>query len=141
MFTKENDKSFYNKNRGNQLNGCGLRHRSYLILIYLIIIMMCFGFSFACFHGDVDAATVYGHVYCSNGMACPQNITLLIYMNGQLINRVRTDHSKNYRIFLHPGEYEVIMNLGGESWGTNIRSSSNPIRQDIHPYRKTNGRR
>ena len=135
MFGRENFMNYYNEMTSDQLNYSRSLRISYHISIYIALIVMCLAYSISFISTTANAATVYGHIYCSKDMNCTQNtFILLIYEDNRLINRVRTDNKRNYRVFLDPGSYEVKMDIKGKSWGTTIRSSSNPIRQDIYPH-------
>lgn len=135
MYEIKNFMNFFNKKIINQFNDFHLLHKSYCFLIHLTLIAICLGFAFGFLSKDINAATVYGHIHCSKDMECPQKITLSIYKDNKLIKKVRTDNRKDYMVFLDPGEYKVKIDLKGEPWEANIRSSSNPIRQDIYPHR------
>jgi len=135
MFGRENFTNCYNETTSDQLKYFRSLSIAYHISIYIALIVMCLASYILFLSQTANAATVYGHIYCSQDMNCPQKtFTLLIFEGNQLINRVRTDNKRNYRVFLNPGSYEVKMNIKGKSWGTTIRSSSNPIRQDIYPH-------
>ena len=134
MFGRENFMNYYNETTSDQLNYSRSLSIAYHVASYIALIVMCLASSISVLAKTANAATVYGHIYCSNDMNCSQKkITLSFFKGENLTNSVQTDNKGNYRVFLSPGSYEVKMNIKGRAWGTTIRSSSNPIRQDIYP--------
>lgn len=139
MYGIKNLMNFFHEKTNRKFNDFQLLQKSYCILIYLILTVMCLGFSVVLLPKHANAGTVYGHINCNGSMQCPQRIRFSIHQGKTLIKRVSTDNKRDYRVFLEPGRYEVKINLQGKFWEANIRSSSNPIRQDIYPIRR-NGR-
>jgi hypothetical protein len=134
--------NLFHKKTSKGFNGFQLVQRSYCVLTYLILMAMFLGFLVGFLPNHANAGTIYGHIHCSGSMQCPQRITFSIFKDRELrdlIRRVSTDNNRDYRVFLNPGQYYVKIDLNGKSWEANIRSSSNPIRQDIYPI-PINGR-
>ena len=71
MFGTKSFMNFFNEKTGIQFNGFWLLYRSCHILIHLTLMAMCLGFSLSFLPETANAATVYGHIYCSEDMSCP----------------------------------------------------------------------
>ncbi|MGA1841497.1 MAG: hypothetical protein ACMUIU_12810 [bacterium] len=139
MYGIKNLMNIFHKKTSKKFTGFYSAQKSYRILTFLILMAICLVFFTVSLPNYANAGTVYGHIHCSRSMQCPQRITFSIYSGRDLIKRLSTDNNRDYTVFLAPGQYTVKIDLRGGSWEANIRSSSNPIRQDIYPIR-VNGR-
>jgi len=80
-----------------------------------------------------EAGIVYGRVTCDSCKTSGITLSLTNSNNGKSYS-VRTDGNSYYRISLPQGRYEVFAFIDRKPFEAKIKSSANPVRQDIYLY-------
>lgn len=98
--------------------------------IYIAGMILCLAFVIVFSVSSVDAGMVYGKVYSSNMPLRNTRLTFTKTNGGTpiIVINVITDQSGNYNVMLPRGNYSVSYG----SFSANIRSYSNPRRQNIN---------
>lgn len=117
-----------NKKTGSQFNGSRLAHKSCPILIYVALMVMCFGVLLFLVPDTANAGEVYGRIKCSN---CSSRILLIFKRGDRVIEEVSANDGQ-YRVYLSPGNYDVEIKSNGMIGSYTVRSLSGRNRQDIN---------
>jgi len=96
-----------------------------VILSVTFALLLCFAIS-------LEADMVYGRVYGAEGKFKGGDKITLTNKEDETPYNVETDKYKRYSIFLPPGIYEVKFVKDNETWTAEIRSVTEPLRQDIY---------